>query len=90
MYAVLVSAIFQRQFNALQKDTQQRIRAALKELEKNPFTSRSGADIKQLAGTKPPKHRIRVGDFRIVYAAEGKTNMVKVIEVFKRGRGYRE
>ena len=86
MYSVTVSRTFQKQFHSLQKQLQNRIRNALKELEINPNQSRSGADIKPLTSTKPQKHRLIVGEYRIIYMIEG--NTVYVIEVFKRSRGY--
>lgn len=87
MYKVLVSRTFQKQFNSLNKSIQKRIKAGLKELEKDPIKARQNADISPLSGTKPQKHRLRVGEYRIIYLIEKKT--VRVIEVFKRGRGYR-
>lgn len=86
MYSVIVSRTFQRQFHSLQKQLQKRIKDALKELEIKPTQPRSGADIKPLTSTKPQKHRLRVGDYRIIYMIEG--NTVYVIEVFRRSRGY--
>lgn len=85
MYTVLVSRTFQRQFNALNNNIRVRIKSALKELEKDPFEPRPGADIKSIKGTKPQKYRLRVGDYRIIYRIE--STIVKIIEVFKRGRG---
>jgi mRNA interferase RelE/StbE len=67
---------------------QKRIKKGLKELEIDPINSRSGADIKQLKDTDPPKHRMRIGEYRIIYHIEDKT--VKVIEIFTRSRGYRD
>ncbi|MCK4614017.1 MAG: type II toxin-antitoxin system RelE/ParE family toxin [Thermoplasmata archaeon] len=66
---------------------QSRIKSALTALEVDPFTPRSGAHIKPLSGTTPMKYRIRIGDYRVVYVVE--EQVVKVIEVFTRGRGYR-
>ena len=86
MYSVIVSHTFQKQFHSLQKQMQKRIRDALKELEIDPTQPRSGADIKPLKSTKPQKHRLRVGDHRIIYMIKGDT--VYVIEVFRRSRGY--
>ncbi|KAF5411054.1 MAG: type II toxin-antitoxin system RelE/ParE family toxin [Euryarchaeota archaeon] len=88
MYTVIVSRTFQKQFHSLQDKLQERIKNALKELEINPNQPRAGADIKPLKKTKPQKHRLRVGGYRIIYLIEGKT--VYVIEVFRRGRGYME
>ena len=87
MYEVLASKTFQKQFRSSPKKVQDRIRASLKELETDPYEPRSGADIKHIKDTKPPKHRLRVGNYRIVYRIEG--NVVKIIEMFIRGRGYR-
>ena len=88
MYSVLVSKTFQKQFKGLPSDFQKRFRVALAELGNDPFKPRSGMDIKPLHETTPPKHRLRLGEYRIIYHVEGKT--VEVIELFHRGRGYRE
>ncbi len=88
MYKVLVSRTFQKEFDFLEKGIQKRIRAGLKELEKDPIKARPNADISPLSGTKPQKPRLRVGEYRIIYLIEKKN--VRVIEVFKRGRGYRK
>ncbi len=88
MYQVFVSRTFQKEFNNVSKDMQKRIKKGLKELEKDPFNHRSGADIKLVKDTDPQKHRLRVGDYRLIYRVEGVK--VKMIEMFIRGRGYRE
>jgi len=88
MYSVLVSRTFQKQFNGLPKDLQKRVRGALAELAVDPLRPRPGADIKPLRETSPLKHRLRVGEYRIIYHIEGKA--VEAIELFHRGRGYRE
>jgi mRNA-degrading endonuclease RelE of RelBE toxin-antitoxin system len=82
-----VSSTFARQFKRLPADSQRRIRKGLAALRTDPFTPRSGADIKRMAGTDPVKHRLRIGDFRLIYTVDGRA--VKVIELFTRGRGYR-
>lgn len=88
MYTVLVSATFAQAFRALPTRVQTRIREGLARLAEDPRTSRAGADIKQLKATDPPKHRLRVGTYRIIYRVEGRT--VKVLDVFARERGYRD
>lgn len=45
-------------------------------------------DIKPLKATDPPKHKIRVGDHRIIHVVDD--DAVRVLEVFARERGYRE
>lgn len=88
MFEVLVSSSFRRQFDALPRGDQKRIRRALEALRADPRTPRPGADIKPLHAADPPKHRLRVGTYRVIYLIEGRT--VKVVEVFQRERGYRE
>jgi len=85
MYSVLISHTFVKQFHAIEEDTKNRIRKALEGLSSDPFTPSPVMDIKSLTATSPKKHRIMVGNYRIVYAVEEKT--VRIIEVFIRGRG---
>ena len=73
----------------LETRAKNRIRAAVRQLEQDPFQSRPGADIKRLKGTKG-RHdlfRLRVGDYRAIYAVEERT--VWITEIFFRGHGYR-
>ena len=87
-YTVLTSDTFRKQFRNLDRKLQNRIRKSLTELESDPFKPRSGADIKRIEGTDPPKHRLRVGGYRIIYRVVD--DIVKVIEIFPRGRDCRE
>ena len=84
---VLVSATFRRQFRKLDDATQARLREGLAALAEDPVTPRPSADIRPLRSTVPPKQRLRVGSYRIIYIIEAKA--VKVLELFRRGRGYR-
>lgn len=88
MYEVLVSASFGREFRTLPKAAQRRIRAGLDALREDPAKARPGADIKRLVATDPPKHRLRIGAYRVIYVIEGRK--VKVLDVFARERGYGE
>jgi len=65
-----------------------RVIQALRVLETNPYESRTGADIVRLKGTKGrgDLFRLRIGDYRAVYAVEGL--IVYVTDLFHRGRGY--
>jgi mRNA interferase RelE/StbE len=86
MYRVLISKTFQKQFHSLSGEEQQRIRQGLTTLGEDPFTPRSGADIKPIQQTVPKKYRLRIGEFRIIFSIE--TDTVLIIEVFRRGQGY--
>jgi len=73
----------------LDEDTRNRIKSTLRSLEDEPFKNRSKADIKKLKGTKGREdlYRLRIGDYRAVYAVEG--DAVLVTEIFLRGKGYK-
>ena len=87
MYQIIASVTFQRQFKKIEKKFKDNILEGLNNLSEDPFTPRTGADILPIKGTKPQKHRLRVGDYRIIYCVE--EDIVKIIEVFTRGREYR-
>ena len=66
--------------------TRTRIVKGLRVLEEDPFRPRPKADLRVIEGTNPRKYRIRIGDYRAIYAVVERE--VKV-EIFIRGRGYR-
>lgn len=68
--------------------SRERIEDALARLGEDPFTARSGADVRKLTGTQGREDlwRLRVGDWRAVYAVEG--DEVLVTDLFRRGEGY--
>ncbi|MFQ6128840.1 MAG: type II toxin-antitoxin system RelE/ParE family toxin [Thermoplasmata archaeon] len=86
-YEVLLSSTAARQLRKLTERERDRIVKALRNLGEDPLTARPRADIRVLEGTAPKKHRLRVGPYRVIYAVTGTD--VRVIEVFRRGRGYR-
>ena len=73
----------------LDERVKNRINATLRQLEHDPFRSRPGVDVKRLKGTKGRQDffRVRIGDYRAVYAVDEK--VVWVTEIFHRGKGYR-
>ncbi len=87
IYRVTLSETAVRQLRKLETAERGRIARALRVLETDPFLARPKADIRVLEGTDPKKYRLRVGDYRAVYAVVG--SEVKALEVFARGRGYR-
>ncbi len=86
-YRVTLSETAVGQLRKLETAERGRIARALRVLEADPFRPRPKADIRVLEGTDPKKYRLRIGDYRAVYAVVG--SEVKVLEVFARGRGYR-
>jgi len=85
-YKVFVSRTFQKIYNELPRETRDRIKKHLQELENDPFTSRSHCDIKILHDTGPKKYRLRVGEYRIIYLIEDR--QVKILDCIKREIGY--
>ena len=86
-YNVLLSRVAQRFIDRLDGKTAARVRKCLGCLSENPFHGRPGADIKQLSGyCNPVFYRLRIGDYRAIYAVEG--HEVKVTEIMPRGKGY--
>lgn len=76
-----------RQLRRLPQDIRNRIARGLRVLEQDPFRPRPKADIRMIEGTEPRKYRLRIGEYRAIYAVVGRG--VKIVEVFIRGRGYR-
>ena len=85
-YTVLVSKTFQKRFQKLPSSLKNKIKGTLKELQKDPHTSRPKCDIKILRDTHPQKHRLRIGSYRIIYFIN--KDKVKIIDLIKREIGY--
>ena len=66
----------------------ERIKSAMRRLAENPYESRPGVDIVRLTGTKGRQdlYRLRVGDYRAIYAIDNK--VIYVTDLFHRGKGY--
>src|SRR5207249_8160346 len=86
-FRVTLSETAARQLRKLRSEQRNRIVRGLRVLEQDPFRPRQKADIRTIEGTDPRKYRIRIGEYRAVYAVVGRE--VKILEVFTRGRGYR-
>ena len=79
MYRLELTSQAQRQLDKLSVADLEQIAAALQELRDNPRAS--GA--KKLRG---PIYRIRVGDWRIVYAVFEKDNLIVVGKIARRSK----
>ena len=87
-YDVLLSESALRFLHRIDNNTAERIKNGMKELIEDPFQSRPKADIKQLVGSHDPVlFRLRIGDYRVIYAII--ENKVKVSEIIIRGKGYK-
>ena len=77
-----------RFLKTLDQETKERLKSGIRNLGSNPFKSRSYSDIKKLKGTKKRAdlYRLRVGDYRVIYAVEN--NVIYVLEIIPREKGY--
>ena len=73
-----------RELDALSADTRERIVKALDKLSINP---RNASNVKSLQGSSG--YRLRVGDYRVVYALEEDVLVVLVVKVGHRRDVYR-
>ncbi|MDQ1282468.1 MAG: mRNA interferase RelE/StbE [Euryarchaeota archaeon] len=63
-----------------------RLKEGLGRLGEDPFTSKSGLDIKKLKGKTHDVYRLRIGEHRFEYFVED--GSVWVQNAFRRERGY--
>ena len=63
-----------------------RLKEGLGRLGEDPFTSKSGLDIKNLKGKTHDVYRLRIGEHRFEYFVED--GIVWVQNAFRRVRGY--
>ena len=87
-FQVLLHATVTKTLAKLPERDRRRIRDALKVLAADPIRRRPGADVKRLSGTSGREDfwRLRIGDYRDVYAIQG--DEILVTDLFVRGRGY--
>jgi mRNA interferase RelE/StbE len=85
-YSVIVSTTASKEFRALQKEEQDRIREKLKELAENPINNSNRLDTKKLFGTEHVYFRLRVGDYRVIYNLQEKT--IRVVRIAIRSDAY--
>jgi len=87
-YAIFLHPKVLKALDSMQPDDRARVKRSLRMLASDPFTPRSGADIKRLRGTsgRQDLFRLRIGRFRVVYAIVRRE--VLVTDLFERGAGY--
>ena len=87
MRRVLISRPALSQLDELPSKERRRVVRGLEALGTDPFTPRSGCDVKKLEGGDPAKYRLRVGEWRAVYVVI--EDEIRIISIFRRGQGYR-
>lgn len=69
-FVVLFTSSAEREFRRLPRDVQARFSGAFALLEVDPRRRRAGCDVRMLSGVANA-WRLRVGDYRGIYAVEG-------------------
>ncbi|MFQ5815422.1 MAG: type II toxin-antitoxin system RelE/ParE family toxin [Candidatus Hydrothermarchaeaceae archaeon] len=88
-YKVLLNPKAYGELKSLPVELSVRIKDGLKNLRKDPYKARSGADIKPLHGTSSPRlYRLRVGDYRAIYWVDEKNSEVLVEKIAPRRKAY--
>lgn len=87
-YTVAFTRKAGRQFAKLSKAIQQRIVDQATALEANPLP-KGCVKLKGVKKGKPPRWRIRVGNFRVVYPIHDERKLVEIVEVQDRKDVYR-
>jgi len=87
-YTVLLSQTAAKQLMALPGALGERIREKLHLLEDHLFDPRAALDIKRLRASHDPAFfRLRLGDYRIIFAVVDQE--VRVTEILHRSKAYR-
>ena len=84
LYAIQFTPRAQRDFSALDRTVQQRLRRHIDRLAENPFP----VGVKKLHA-EAPFYRIRVSDYRIIYQVEASERLVIVVKIVHRKEVYR-
>ncbi|MFH1588814.1 MAG: type II toxin-antitoxin system RelE/ParE family toxin [Candidatus Diapherotrites archaeon] len=87
-WLVLLSESAKKDFYELDNGLRERLKKGFEKLKENPFQPRSGADIKKLSGSyNPAFYRLRVGDYRAIFAIQEKE--VKITRILPRKKAYK-
>lgn len=85
MYKIIISESALKQLSRLQKPVVKKIDASINGLSENPMPS----GVKKLKGLNEDLYRIRVGDYRIIYAIDDKVKIIDIRQVGHRKDIYR-
>ena len=61
----------------------------LDEFETDPIRPRSGFDLKPMEGYPRNTYRLRIGDYRVLYAVDHEVRKVRITSVQHRGDAYK-
>jgi mRNA interferase RelE/StbE len=83
-YRIEFSPTAERQFKKLPKEVQARLKHRIDILAENPFPR----GVKKLSAEED-LYRLRIGDYRIIYQAQGKALLILILKLGHRKNVYR-
>ncbi|MFW5904561.1 MAG: type II toxin-antitoxin system RelE family toxin [Candidatus Saliniplasma sp.] len=90
-YDILLNPKARKELIDLPSEVADKIKKGMRELSRWPKESRSGKDVKKLAGTSDPAlYRLRVGDYRAIYWVDEEEKEVLVEKIAPRKKAYRD
>lgn len=90
-YDILLNPKARKELIDLPSEVADKIKKGMRELSRWLKESRSGKDVKKLAGTSDPAlYRLRVGDYRAIYWVDEEEKEVLVEKIAPRKKAYRD
>ena len=84
-YQILIRRQAQKKLQRLPRDERLRLAEKINQLGENPDDP--ALDIKRLSGV--PLHRLRVGDWRIIYERQDAVQVIAIEKIKPRGDAYK-
>lgn len=84
MFKVILSSLSQRFLKKCDKELHERLLRKIRNLSEEPFPP----DCKKIVGREDKVFRVRVGDYRVLYAVYDYKNEILVADIDKRSRIY--
>jgi len=86
-WSIRISSDAEKYFQKLDKKRRERIKERLLKLSKqeNPLES---PQVKALTGELKGFYRLRIGNYRIIFALLAKEEIIAVVNIFPRGNAY--
>lgn len=88
-FEVLIDERVEKDLEKVPKYIVQKFIKLLDEFEKNPIRPRSGFDSKAMEGYPSNTYRLRIGDYRVLYAVDPEAKKVRITSVQHRGDAYK-
>ncbi|HJH28558.1 MAG TPA: type II toxin-antitoxin system RelE/ParE family toxin [Methanosarcinaceae archaeon] len=79
-YDVLINERVEKDLRKVPNHIVEKFLNLLDEFENDPIRARSGFDAKQLKGFSGCLHRLRIGDYRVLYSIDNDTELYELLQ----------